>query len=136
MRGIALVGAVLLSGGGSGASAGSSPSIVSPAFGNTIVMTYPDGRTGELWLHADGSFTGEGRRADRSSGHWRVKGMKLCLRLTRPFPTWFDYCSPLPARYRTAWLGTAWTGEPLRIALIPGHVEGAAARARAAGATP
>lgn len=121
---------------GMGGAAVASPSIITPAFGNTIVMTYPDGRTGELWLQSDGSFTGEGRRGDRSSGHWRIKGMKLCLRQSRPFPAPFDFCSPLPASYRGAWSGKAWTGDRLRIVLMPGHVEGAAAHARAAGATP
>ena len=27
------------------------PSPVQPAFGNTIVSTYPDGRKAKLWLH-------------------------------------------------------------------------------------
>ncbi|MEO7027406.1 MAG: hypothetical protein ABI056_07620 [Caulobacteraceae bacterium] len=138
MRGATALRAVLLGIGaaGSGGSAVASPSIVTPAFGNTIVMTYPDGRTGELWLQSDGSFTGEGRRGDRSSGHWRLKGMELCLRQSRPFPAPFDFCSPVPASYRGAWLGKAWTGDPLRIVLMPGHVEGAAAHGRGAGATP
>jgi hypothetical protein len=41
---------------------------VAPAFGNTIVSTYPDGRTAKAWLQSDGTYLGEGRRGGRTSG--------------------------------------------------------------------
>ncbi|MEO8925990.1 MAG: hypothetical protein ABI306_02395 [Caulobacteraceae bacterium] len=103
--------------------ANSSP--VSAAFGNTIVSTYPDGRTGELWLRPDGAYAGQGRKHDPSSGRWSVKGDKLCLRQSRPIPVPFNYCFPLPAGgFDTPWSGKAVTGEVTSIKLVHGHTGG------------
>jgi len=98
---------------------------VSAAFGNTILSTYPDGRTAEIWLSPDGSYMGEGRSHDPSSGHWSVKGGKLCFRQSRPIPVPFSDCFPLPSGgLNSAWSGKAPTGEATRIQLKPGHVVG------------
>ncbi|MHB8528547.1 MAG: hypothetical protein ACYC8V_03435 [Caulobacteraceae bacterium] len=105
--------------------AASATSQVNEALGSTIVSTYPDGRTAELWLASDGSYTAEGRRHDPSSGHWKVNGEKLCLRQSRPFPVWFNYCVPIPrSGMGTSWTGKAYTGEAIRIRLVKGHVTG------------
>jgi len=98
------------------------PSPVSPAFGNTILMTYPDHRVAELWLQPDGGYAGEGRRGDRTAGHWRLKAGRLCLKQSRPFPAPFSFCTPLPASYRGAWTAKAYTGETIRVSIVPGHV--------------
>lgn len=98
---------------------------LSGAFGNTILSTYPDGRTAELWLHADGSYAAEGRRGDGSSGHWSVKGGKLCLKQAKPFPAPFNYCTPIPASgMRDAWPAKAVTGEKISVRLVSGHRAG------------
>ncbi|MGH8276755.1 MAG: hypothetical protein ACRETH_08665 [Steroidobacteraceae bacterium] len=103
--------------------ADSSP--VEEAFGNTIVSTYPDGRSAELWLSPDGSYAGQGRRHDPSSGHWKVTGAKLCLKQARPIPVPFSWCTPLPGNgLSAAWAGKAPTGETIRIALVRGHILG------------
>ena len=78
------------------APAAAAPSPVSPAFGGTLVSTYPDGRTGELWLHPDGDYTAKGRRGDPSSGRWKIKDGKLCLHQSHPFAPPFSYCTPIP----------------------------------------
>lgn len=94
---------------------------VRPAFGNTIVSTYPDGRQGQLWLHADGSYAAEGRRGDRSSGHWKVKGAKVCLKQSSPHAFPFSYCAALPpGGVGAVWSGKAVTGEAIRIKLAKG----------------
>jgi|WetSurMetagenome_2_1015567.scaffolds.fasta_scaffold732149_2 hypothetical protein len=76
-------------------------------FGNTIVSTYPDGRTAELWLHPDGSYSAEGRRHDRSEGHWKVRGEKLCLKQSHPLSLPFTFCTPM---FDGA-VGASWTGK-------------------------
>ena len=92
-----------------------------PAFGNTIVSTYPDGRQGQLWLHADGSYAAEGRRGDRSSGHWKIKGAKVCLKQSSPHAFPFSYCAALPpGGVGAVWSGKAVTGETIRIRLVRG----------------
>ena len=100
-------------------------SSVSEAFGNTIVSTYPDGRKGELWLQAGGVYSAEGRRGDMSSGHWSVKGAKLCLKQARPIGVPFSFCTPIPSSgMGAAWSAKAVSGEAITVRLVKGHVEG------------
>lgn len=93
-------------------------SALDPAFGNTVVSTYPDGRTAELWLRRSGDYTAMGRRGDHSSGHWSLKGGKVCLKQTHPFWTPFTYCTSVPTG--TAWNSKAVTGEPIKVRLVNG----------------
>jgi hypothetical protein len=105
------------------ASASEPKSLVEKAFGATIVSTYPDGRTGELWLQADGAYTAQGRRGDPSSGHWNLSGGKLCLKQSHPLPVPFHFCTPLPTGgMDKSWTAKAVTGEAIRVRLLPGHV--------------
>jgi len=123
-RALALLGFALAATPSLAATVGASS--VSPAFGNTIVSTYPDGRTAELWLAPDGSYKGLGRkRNDASAGHWKLKGDKLCLKQSRPLPVPFSYCFPLPAGgFEKPWPGKAPTGEATTIKLVRGHIAG------------
>jgi hypothetical protein len=101
--------------------AGDKAPIMEKAFGSTIVSTYPDGRQGELWLNKDGTYTAAGRRQDRSSGAWQVKGDKLCMKQKTPFPAPFSFCTPIPAAgIEKSWTGKAYTGEPISIRLVKG----------------
>jgi hypothetical protein len=98
---------------------------VDAAFGNTILSTYPDGRTGELWLHPDGSYTAEGRKGDPSSGHWSTKGEKLCLKQSKPMSSLISFCSAVPANgLRDGWTSKAVTGETIKVRLVHGKAEG------------
>jgi hypothetical protein len=96
--------------------------MLAAAFGNTIVSTYPDGRTAELWLQPDGAYTAEGRHHDRSNGHWDVKDGKLCLKQAHPFAFGFVYCTQL-SQFATGsvWISRAVTGETIRIRLVRGR---------------
>ena len=95
------------------------------AFGNTILSTYPDGRTAELWLHPDGSYTAEGRRGDPSNGHWSTRGEKLCLKQSRPMAMFMAFCSSLPAKgLRDGWTTKAVTGETIKVRLVKGRASG------------
>ena len=98
------------------------PSLVDKAFGNTIVSTYPDGRTAELWLKPDGNYTAEGRRHDPSRGHWHTKGNRLCLTQVRPIPSPFGYRTAIPsAGMGRSWPAKAVTGERITVRLVRGH---------------
>jgi hypothetical protein len=106
---------------------GAAPSPVEAAFGGTIVSTYPDGRTGELYLQRDGTYTARGRRGDPSNGHWKVSDNKLCLSQSRPLPVPFDFCTPIPSGgMQSAWSAKAVTGEAIRVKLVRGHFLGKA----------
>jgi hypothetical protein len=95
-----------------------SPAVASPglekAFTHTIVSTYPDGRTAKLWMRPDGTFASMGRRQDRHSGRWKLKGDKVCFRRGV-----FSYCTPMPSE--TAFTTKAVTGETIQVRLVPGR---------------
>jgi hypothetical protein len=95
---------------------------LAPAFKNTVVSTYPDGRTARLWLSSDGSYTAEGRRKDRSSGHWKVKGDKICLRQSHPATLPLSYCTALPSGgVGSTWSAKSVFGDPLKVTLVAGR---------------
>jgi hypothetical protein len=91
---------------------------LAPAFSGTIVSTYPDGRKGRLWLSPDGAYKAAGRRNDMSSGHWTIKGDKVCLKQSRPLPVPFAFCTPKPTS--TTWKAEAVSGEPITVHVEPG----------------
>jgi len=96
------------------------PPAIQKAFGNTIVSTYPDNRQAELWLHPSGSYAAMGRRGDRSSGHWRIKGDELCLKQDHPASVpFFSYCTPIPSGEQ--WTAKAVTGETIQVRLVAGR---------------
>ena len=98
---------------------------VDAAFGNTILSTYPDGRTAEIWLHPDGSYTAEGRRGDPSSGHWSTRGSKLCLKQSHPMPSFMSFCTAVPENgLRDGWTSKAITGEKIQVRLVRGIAKG------------
>ena len=102
----------------------SSTRVVLPAFGNTIVSSYADGRQAELWLNPDGSYTARGRRHEPSDGHWKVRGARLCLRQSHPATLPISYCTPLPADLTARhWSGKAFSGEPIEISLKSGRAD-------------
>ncbi|HEX8231934.1 MAG TPA: hypothetical protein VF559_01130 [Caulobacteraceae bacterium] len=93
-----------------------------PAFANTIVSTYPDGRKAKLWLNRDGSYRAQGRRGKPSSGVWSLKGEKLCLKQKKPVAGPFSYCTPVHGGgVGTSWTGKAVTGEKITIQVVAGR---------------
>ena len=97
-------------------------SVLDQAFKNTIVSTYPDGRQAKLWLAANGSYTAEGRRHDRSNGHWTLKDDKICLRQSHPATLPLSYCTALPSGgVGASWSAKAVTGEPIKVKLVSGR---------------
>lgn len=94
---------------------------IEAAFGNTVVSTYPDGRTQQLWLARDGSYTAKGRRGQDSSGRWSLKGEEVCLHQKRPFPAPIVYCTPVPQNAATAtWNSKAVNGQPIKLKVVRG----------------
>jgi hypothetical protein len=95
---------------------------VSPAFGNTVVSTYPDGRTLKIMLHPDGSWDGVARSGVPLAGRWQIKGEKLCMRQSKPPTLPISFCTPFPEHSEP---GVQWTsrdvlGTPIRLSLQKG----------------
>lgn len=95
---------------------------LAPVFGNTLVSTYPDGRTARAWLSPDGRFEGQGRRGGRNAGTWRVRDGKVCFSLRRPVIVPGSYCTPIVrGDVGTRWNARAVTGEPITVQLVAGR---------------
>jgi hypothetical protein len=84
---------------------------VKAAFCNTVLATYPDGRSQRIWLKADGAYEAIGRRGTPSAGTWSVKGEKVCLKQRKPFWSPISYCTSFP---RDGDIGVTWTGKDLQ----------------------
>jgi hypothetical protein len=95
--------------------AADTPPALQQAFTGTIVSTYPDGRTAELWMNPSGTYTSMGRRHDLHSGRWTVKGDKVCFRRGL-----FGYCTAIPTE-GSAFTTRAVTGETIQVRLVRGR---------------
>ena len=96
--------------------AAEAPSALQPAFSGTIVSTYPDGRKAELWMDPSGAYVSEGRRHDRHTGRWTLKGDKVCFQRGI-----FGYCTRVPTGGADAFTTKAVTGETIQVRLVPGR---------------
>lgn len=95
---------------------------VAAAFGNTVLATYPDGKHQRIWLRPDGSYEAVGRRGKPSSGKWSLKGEKVCLKQSRPFPAPISYCTHFPDQgdVGVTWTGKDLSGVPIELRLVKG----------------
>jgi hypothetical protein len=98
------------------------PHGVAAAFGNTVKAQYPDGRYQRLWLHPDGAWEAVGRRGHWSSGKWSLKGDRVCLKQSKPFPAPFKYCTDFPSAGGpgVVWTSRDMSGEPIRLTVVRG----------------
>lgn len=120
MRGAAII-AVGLTLAGAAVASDAAPSL-EPAFRNTIVSTFPDGRSARLWLDPDGAYRAEDRSAGRSSGRWTVHGERICLRQRRPLPSPVAYCTELRRpEVGAVWTARSFSGEAVRVEVIAGR---------------
>lgn len=114
---IAVAGLLLLAPTGSLAA-----SPVEAAFGNTIISTYPSGRSTKLWLNRNGTYEGQRTNGKRTSGTWTVKGAKVCLKQKKPIAIPITFCDSAPkGGVGTRWNSKSPKGEPLKNRLVAGR---------------
>ena len=109
LRTLGLIGSLVL------LTAADAPPALEKAFTGTIVSTYPDGRTAELWMNRSGTYTSMGRRHDRHTGRWTLSGDKVCFHRGL-----FGYCTRIPTSGGT-FTTKAITGETIQVRLAPGR---------------
>lgn len=102
--------------------AGADKAALQPAFENTVVSTFPDGRQAKLWLSPDGTYAAQGRRGDRTRGRWKLKGDQICMRQSDP-PTFpISYCTAVPSGgVGTTWSARSVFGDRLKVTLVAGR---------------
>jgi len=98
---------------------------VQPAFGNTVLSIYPDGRSQKIWMHPDGTWDGKSRRGTPLAGHWNVKDDKVCMKQSKPPTLPVAYCTRFPDN---TYVGVTWTskdmsGTPIQLKVVKGMVE-------------
>lgn len=96
--------------------------LLQPAFNNTIVSVYPDGKSTRTWLRRNGTYDGLRANGQRTQGSWEIKGDKLCLTQKKPFYVPLAFCTAIPPK---GGIGASWTakglkGEPVRHTLTAG----------------
>lgn len=97
------------------------PANVSAAFGNTVLIIDPDGRSRKIWLRPGGRWTGLSRRGLDLAGAWTVKGEKVCLSQSRPrLPG--RLCQTFPTRAGVAVEARDPAGKTVRLKLVEGLV--------------
>ena len=92
-----------------------------PAFGNTIVTHYPNGKSTRTWLHRDGTYDGQRANGSYTSGIWRIKSGQLCLTQKKPIYVPVAFCTTIvPGHIGTTWPARGLLGEPVRNILVAG----------------
>lgn len=107
------------------AQAADAPAQVQPAFGNTVLSIYPDGRSQKIWMHPDGSWEGQSRRGTPLAGRWSIKDGKVCMKQSKPPTLPVAYCARFPDN---TFVGVTWTskdmaGTPIQIKVVKGMAE-------------
>ncbi|MCF8505555.1 MAG: hypothetical protein K9G59_11615 [Caulobacter sp.] len=104
------------------ASAPVPPAGLEPAFGNTIITTYPNGKSTRTWLHRDGTYEAQRANGERTGGVWKVKGGQLCITQKRPVFVPLTFCTPIvPGGVGASWSAKGLLGEPVRNVLAAGR---------------
>jgi hypothetical protein len=103
---------------------------VKPAFGNTVLSIYPDGRSQKIWMHPDGSWDGQSRRGTPLAGRWSVKDGKVCMKQSKPPTLPLAYCTAFP---ENTYVGVTWTskdmsGAPIQLKVVKGMVDATTAK--------
>jgi len=93
-----------------------------PAFGNTIITTYPNGKSTRTWLHRDGTYEAQRSNGERTGGVWKIKGSQLCITQKRPVFVPLAFCTPIvPGGVGASWSAKGLLGEPVRNVLAAGR---------------
>jgi len=98
---------------------------VKPAFGNTVLSIYPDGRSQKIWMHPDGTWEGQSRRGTPLAGRWNVKDGKVCMKQSKPPTLPLAYCTAFP---ENTYVGVTWaskdmSGTPIQLKVVKGMAE-------------
>jgi len=95
---------------------------VAATFGNTVISTYPDGRSQKIWLSEDGTWTGLSRRGSPLAGTWSTRGDKVCLKQTHPPMFGLSFCQALPDDPSKGMDSRDFIGTRIHLKLVKGHV--------------
>lgn len=120
-RSIALLLAAFLAAPIAGPAAAAPPPPVNAAFGNTVLIIDPDGRSRKIWLQPGGVWTGLSRRGLNLAGKWTMKDGKVCLSQSKPrLPG--SLCQTFPTKFGVAMAAKDPSGKTVQLKLVKGRV--------------
>lgn len=91
------------------------------AFGNTVLIVDPDGRSRKIWLQPGGRWTGLSRRGLDLAGKWTVKGDKVCISQSKPrLPG--SLCNRMPTSIGASVAARDPSGKQITLKLVKGKV--------------
>lgn len=94
---------------------------VAAAFGNTVLILDPDGRSRQIWLEPGGRWTGLSRRGLALAGKWTLKGDKVCLSQSKPrLPG--SLCNTFPSQLGASLKAKDPGGKTIQLKLVKGRV--------------
>lgn len=94
---------------------------VAAAFGNTVLIVDPDGRSRKIWMKPDGSWTGLSRRGLNLAGKWSVRGEEVCLSQSKPrLPG--KLCHRFPATIGATLAARDPGGKTVQLRLVKGRI--------------
>ena len=97
------------------------PAKVDAAFGNTVMIIDPDGRSRKIWLQPGGVWTGSSRRGLALAGKWTVKGEEVCLSQSKPrLPG--SLCQTFPTTPGVVMTAKDLSGKTVTLKLVKGRV--------------
>lgn len=91
-------------------------------FGNTVVVTYPNGAQARYHFNADGTFTGVAPGGSTMRGNWTAENDQLCL-IPPTGGAHTPTCTPLGGERNVGdtWTQTGSNGEEITVTLEAGH---------------
>ena len=98
---------------------------ITPAFGNTVLVTYPDGHTNRIWFLADGKWDGQSRHGYPRAGRWSLRrNGGICLKQSQPPTLPISFCTsfPGPLRIGLHWDSKDLLGRSVTMSLLKGVV--------------
>lgn len=103
------------------ATAHAAPANVEAAFGNTVLIVDPDGRSRKIWLQPGDAWTGKSRRGLDLAGKWTVKGDKVCISQSKPrLPG--SLCNVFPTKVGASVQAKDPGGKTVQVKLVKGRV--------------
>ncbi|HEX8233605.1 MAG TPA: hypothetical protein VF559_09720 [Caulobacteraceae bacterium] len=98
------------------------PAWMEPAFGNTVVTTYPSGKSTKLWIDRSGGFELLRSTGKRHYGRWTVKGERICFKQTKPIALPISHCQArIAGGIGSRWPGKSIGGESVTNVLVAGQ---------------
>lgn len=99
------------------------PALADPmasTYGNTVVVTYGDGTTVNIYVNEDGTYTGSSPMGE-SAGTWTASGGQTCFTQSSPEPGEPSCSQTVSKNVGDSWQSTGQGGAPVTVTIQAGR---------------